>query len=69
MRIPFFIVFLIGTMAIEDHPVAKFATSSNRLLPRQKAPFFSATAVTPDLKFNKISLSDFEGINSLFRHR
>lgn len=29
--------------------------------PRQKAPFFSATAVFPNGKFDKVSLSDFEG--------
>jgi peroxiredoxin (alkyl hydroperoxide reductase subunit C) len=29
--------------------------------PRQKAPFFTATAVFPNGKFDKVSLSDFEG--------
>lgn len=55
------LILVLTICLAEDAPVARFAFPQLNLLPRQKAPFFSAIAVTPDQKFSKISLSDYEG--------
>ncbi|CAD8203239.1 unnamed protein product [Paramecium pentaurelia] len=55
------LLLLLTICLSEDAPVARFAYGNMNLLPRQRAPFFSGIAVTPDLKFEKISLSDYQG--------
>ncbi len=42
-------------------PLLVLICTVSALVPRQKAPLFSAQAVMPDLSFNKINLKDYAG--------
>lgn len=52
--IPFYI-------AHQENPIAKYEHTTLNLLPRQKAPYWSATAVDTERKFVKISSQEYKG--------
>ncbi|KAM3132800.1 hypothetical protein pb186bvf_015105 [Paramecium bursaria] len=58
-------IYLLSLLACinanADSSVAHFAFPQIHLLPRQKAPYFNGIAVTPDRKFNRLSLNDYQG--------
>ncbi|EGR29838.1 tsa family protein, putative [Ichthyophthirius multifiliis] len=57
----FFIFLSILLIQIQTSTIAKYEYIPRVTLPRQKAPYFSAMAVTPEGKFEVRSLDQYEG--------
>lgn len=56
------VVFVALAQTQEEVRVAPYTFRGAHALPREKAPFFTGTAVTPDHKFKRISQSDYAGL-------